>query len=57
MQHCQMDPEKIDVVLGIDGGQGMLKVGATVVDRMRKQKSGRAQYEDGVVSKKTLNTF
>ena len=31
IQHCHMDPTNCDVAVGIDGGQGMLKVGATDV--------------------------
>ena len=44
IEHRELDPTTCDVHVGIDGGQGSLKVGATVTDRADSEKSGRTRY-------------
>ena len=39
-----LDPDKADVHIGIDGGQGSVKVGITVTTREDSQMQGRAKY-------------
>ena len=40
----QIDPKSSDVNVGLDGGQGMLKVGMTITDRNEAEQSGRSLY-------------
>ena len=51
-----MDPENCDVAVGIDGGQEILNVGDTIVQRESKENKERVHYEDVVVSKRILNS-
>ena len=44
IEHRELDPTTCDVHVGIDGGQGSLKVGATVTDRTDTGNSGRTRY-------------
>ena len=41
-----MNADTSDVHIGIDGGQGMLKVGLTVTDRGDRKEDGRSKYSE-----------
>ena len=44
ISHRNIDPVTSDVKVGIDGGQGMLKVGMTISDRDNTEHVGRSHY-------------
>ena len=44
IQCRQIDPEKSDIHIGIDGGQGSVKVGITITNRELAKPSGRLKY-------------
>ena len=46
-----INPHTSDAHVGIDGGQGMLKVGVTVTDREEEECSGRSNYLSVSISK------
>ena len=39
-----MSPQTCDVHCGFDGGQGMLKLGVTITNRLELEESGRSHY-------------
>ena len=44
--HRGLNPHNCDVHIGLDGGQGMLKVALTITDRLDVEKQGRATYTE-----------
>ena len=44
--HRGLNPHNCDVHCGFDGGQGMLKLGLTITDRLGKEATGRSKYSD-----------
>ena len=46
MDRRGLNPNTCDVHIGFDGGQGILKMGVTVTDRMELDKSGRSHYSE-----------
>ena len=44
LAHRGLNPQTCDVHVGIDGGQGMLKLGVTITDRLEQEESGRSFY-------------
>ena len=41
-----LSPEAVDVHVGIDGGQGWLKLGLSVTDKTEVNNNGRAHYSE-----------
>ena len=46
ISHRAIDPESSDVHVGLDGGQGMLKIGLTITDRDKSGQPRRSKYSD-----------
>ena len=46
MAHRGLSPEDIDVHVGIDGGQGWLKLGLSVTEKSEANNNGRAHYSE-----------
>ena len=46
INHRDMSVDETDLHIGLDGGQGWLKVGLIVTDRSKEVKSGRAHYSE-----------
>ena len=44
MAHRGLNPHSCDVHCGFDGGQGMLKLGLTITDRLEMEETGRSRY-------------
>ena len=45
LSHRGMDPQHSDVHCGMDGGQGSVKLGITVTERLTEN-TGRSRYSD-----------
>ena len=45
LDHRGLHPDSTDLYVGIDGGQGWLKIGLTQTERKGKQVKGRATYD------------
>ena len=46
IERRQLDVNSSDVHIGIDGGQGSIKVGLTITDRTTSETCGRAAYSE-----------
>ena len=46
MKRRDLDSNNCDIHIGIDGGQGSLKVGMTVTDREIEETLGRSKYSE-----------
>ena len=46
MELRQLAGESTDVHMGVDGGQGLVKVGLILTDRNKEEKVGRATYAE-----------
>ena len=52
IEERELDPASMDVHLGIDNGQGSIKIGLTITRRQEQESSaGRAHYSDGPLPK------
>ena len=51
-----MDPTNSDIHIGIDGGQGSLKVGVTITERDDEVQNTRSKYYQGVAPKQNKNS-
>ena len=48
MEHRELDENQVDIKLGLDGGQGSLKVTLSVMEKDERVMTGRQTYADGV---------
>ena len=46
ISHRDLSVDHTDIHIGLDGGQGWLKVGLIVTDRSKELKTGRAHYSE-----------
>ena len=50
MAHRGLNSHTCNVHIGLDGGQGMLKVALTITDRLGIEKSDRASYSEVIIN-------
>ena len=48
LEHRELDQSTADIKLGLDGGQGSLKVTLSIMDKDERIKTGRQTYAEGV---------
>ena len=55
LEHRGLDESTADIKLGLDGGQGSLKVTLSIMDKDERMKSGRQTYAEGVGAKENTS--
>ena len=51
-----LKPEDVNILIGIDDGQGILKVSIVMIDKNIDNREGRSHYSEGILPKKFEDT-
>ena len=55
--HREQSPDMVEAHVGIDGGQGWLKIGLTISGRQEAVRTGRASYSEVIVVRQNMYTI